>query len=91
MRSQVLSHVGDAQLSVLQLVLAGPVRVAALGQLESGQLGDRDFELGPNTAYDNVWARDAIDATHTEFAVEAAAAVLLSANDCGRGNELVGL
>ena len=35
-----------------------------------------DFELGPNTAYDQVWARDAVDATHTDNQVEAAAAVL---------------
>ena len=35
-----------------------------------------DFELGPNTAYDKVWARDAVDATHTAWGVEAASAVL---------------
>ena len=35
-----------------------------------------DFELGPNTAYDQVWARDAVDATHTAWGVEAASAVL---------------
>ena len=35
-----------------------------------------DFELGPNTAYDQVWARDAVDATHTDNQVEAASAVL---------------
>ena len=35
-----------------------------------------DFELGPNTAYDQVWARDAVDASHTDNQVEAAAAVL---------------
>ena len=38
-----------------------------------------DFELGPNTAYDQVWARDAVDATHTDNQVEAAAAVLARA------------
>ena len=38
-----------------------------------------DFELGPNTAYDKVWARDAVDATHTDNQVEAAAAVLARA------------
>ena len=35
-----------------------------------------DFELGPNTAYDKVWARDAVDAKHTAWGVEAASAVL---------------
>ena len=33
-------------------------------------LRERDFgafELGPNTAYDQVWARDAVDATHTNI------------------------
>ena len=35
-----------------------------------------DFELGPNTAYDQVWARDAVDASHTDNQVEAAAVVL---------------
>ena len=35
-----------------------------------------DFELGPNTAYDKVWARDAVDASHTDNQVEAASAVL---------------
>ena len=42
-------------------------------------LRERDFgafELGPNTAYDQVWARDAVDATHTAWGVEAASAVL---------------
>lgn len=42
-------------------------------------LRERDFgafELGPNTAYDQVWARDAVDAAHTEWGVEAASAVL---------------
>ena len=38
-----------------------------------------DFELGPNTAYDQVWARDAVDATHTDNQVEAAVAVLARA------------
>ena len=38
-----------------------------------------DFELGPNTAYDKVWARDAVDATHTDNQVEAASAVLARA------------
>ena len=38
-----------------------------------------DFELGPNTAYDKVWERDAVDATHTAWGVEAASAVLARA------------
>ena len=38
-----------------------------------------DFELGPNTAYDQVWARDAVDASHTDNQVEAAATVLARA------------
>lgn len=34
------------------------------------------FDKGPNTEYDTVWAKDALDADHTEFGVESVRTVV---------------
>mmetsp|Transcript_20172 Transcript_20172/g.60161 ORF Transcript_20172/g.60161 Transcript_20172/m.60161 type:complete len:216 (+) Transcript_20172:252-899(+) len=54
------------------------------------ELRERDFgafELGPNTAYDRVWARDAVDADHTDDGVESVTSVLLRTASLVRGCE----
>ena len=69
--SSDFSRTFDTAKIVANAVGADVVAEPALRERDFG-----DFELGPNTAYDKVWARDAVDATHTDNQVEAAAAVL---------------
>ena len=68
------SRTFDTAKIVANAVDADVVAEPALRERDFG-----DFELGPNTAYDKVWARDAVDATHTAWGVEAASAVLARA------------